>query len=360
MYLKTRFIQYISLIFLVWPFLALGQQVTNGVDSLVVKNQQAMVVLNYKTGCISYRFNNGVTLNNTIAYLNEVDAGYLATADCKSHQPTTAYFKDTIGSGVRLIVKHSGNEKGIILIQQILVYRDHPYLLVNLTATSSGDDGKLLETRDICPLALSPKQHGALFQPGAEPRVLDVPFDNDNWLDILERKWEGSTKLFSGTSYEFLAVYDNANLSGMVVGSLTHDFWKTGVVYRSAKQTGVIDFLKIFGGVSTADNPSLKPAFGGLNGTHDHAPHGTMLGRNVSSPLIYLCGLTDVRKAFIEYGKANVAINGRLAWKGYAPVYWNSFGVEGVLGHKGIMMPKDILKITDFIHSMNNFSQYSK
>ncbi|MBB5637092.1 hypothetical protein HDE68_003005 [Pedobacter cryoconitis] len=349
-----------SLLLLSLSFQGYTQQLSRTNDSLVVHNQTAKVTANFKTGSVSYYFDGGVVLSNTTAEINEIQTGLLSTGSCKLHQATTETFTDRIGKGIKLILTHSGNDQGITLIQQITLYQDQPYLFTDLKAVATRQE-QVLETRDISPLVVTPTQKGRLFQPGKQPRLLDVPFDNDNWVNILERQW-GNTDhtVFNGISYEYAAVYDNQTLAGLVMGSLTHDFWKTGIVYRAAKQTGLTDSLKIYGGAATEDNSSLKPAYGGLDGTHDHTSHGTMTGKMVSSPVIYLCGLKDVRKAFLAYGEANVSRNGKLEWKGSAPVYWNSFGVEGVLGNSGVMMPKDLGKITDFLQTLSNFNAYSK
>jgi alpha-galactosidase len=337
---------------------ARAQQITKYPDSLAVSTAEARVTVDYKTGYIAYHFNNGVVLSNTIAYLNDLNLGYLSTSGCKQHQAATDEFDNSSGKGVRIIIRHSDNDKGITLVQQVTLYQNRPYLLTNLTALSKD---RQLESRDICALAVLPRDQGSLLQPGTQPRFLDVPFDNDDWVNVLERKWEGQDKpVFSGISYEYSAVYDNAKLSGLVMGSLSHDFWKTGIVYRAGKQAGLIDSLKIYDGAATEDDPSLPHDYGGQDGTHDQAPHGTIKGNNISSSVIYLCGSADVRKAFVDYGNANVLLNGRSEWKGNAPVYWNSFGVEGVLGYEKVMMPPGVLKITDFIQTLGNFNKYSK
>lgn len=348
------------LLLLSLSFQGYTQQISRTNDSLVIYNKTAKVIANFKTGRVSYYFDGGIVLNNTTAEIQEIQAGLLSTGSCNSHLATTETFTDHIGNGVKLTFTHSGNIQGITLIQQITLYQDQPYLFTALKAVATRPE-QTLETRDISPLVITPTQNGSLFQPGKQPRLLDVPFDNDNWVNILERKWEGADKpVFNGISYEYAAVYDNQTLSGLVMGSVTHDFWKTGIVYRAAKQIGLTDSLKIYGGAATEDNSALKPAYGGLDGTHDHTSHGTIRGHMVSSPVIYLCGLKDVRKAFMAYGEANVSWNGKLEWKGSAPVYWNSFGVEGVLGNSGVMMPKDLGKITDFLQTLSNFNAYSK
>jgi len=356
---KRAVIKYLVPCLLLLSAAVSAQKVTKYDDSLVVSTGGSSVSVNYKTGRLNYRFGNGVVLDNTIAYVNELTDGYISTSACRVHQAATGEFENDLGKGIRVIIRHSGNDAGITLTQQVLVYQDHPYLLTNVTAVKGDGTTMELETSDICALAVLPQEKAKLLQPGAEPRFLDVPFDNDNWSHILERKWEPGKPAFTGISFEFASSYNNDDFSGLVMGSISHDFWKTGIVYRASAQKGVIDSLKIYDGAATADNPSLPPDYGGNDGTHDHAPHGTMKGKSVNSSFIYLCG-GDTRKGFVEYGNANALVNGKLSWKGNAPVYWNSFGVEGVLGYEGRMMPKDVTKIADFIQTLPNFNKYSK
>ncbi len=174
-------------------------------------------------------------------------------------------------------------------------------------------------------------------------------------MGVTERHWPDA----AGISYEFSALYDNTAFNGLVVGSLTHDCWKTGIIYHATNIKGQVDSLVVYGGAATPDVPSLPPAYGGKDGTHDHLPHGTLTGAAVSSPLIFLSGGIDIRATFTDYGRANALVNGSLEWKGNAPVYWNSFGVEGVLGYEKVMMPPGVAKISDYLHSLDNFSRWS-
>lgn len=294
-------------------------------DSLV--NKHVRVVADQHTGKVSYYFANGITLQNTIAAIEELSVGYINTGSFNKHHSSI--------SGNQLTITHEGGVP-FSLVQHITV--SDSSLLIDVSAMGSG-----LETRNITPLVAN------VSVPGNDLRILDVPFDNDNWVRVITPVWPKAT----GTSYEFSAVYDPHTMSGLVLGSVSHAFWKTGIVYAA-------DSLRVYGGAATLDNEALPPAHGGLDGTHDHAPHGTMKGDTVSSPLIYLSAGDDIRRAFVGYGRANVSLNGRLNWKGYAPVYWNSFGVEGVLGYSKVMMPTGVIRISDFIHTLPNFNKYAK
>ncbi|HTI11018.1 MAG TPA: hypothetical protein VL832_20750 [Puia sp.] len=358
----TRTIFLIS--FLLMQGLANAQTLREYNDSVVLSNSRVTVTLNTITGRLTYRFANGITLDNTIAYVEDIHAGLLSSTSFSQHPYSVDQLEDSLGKGIRVNIKHMDDGQPLYLLQHLTLYADQPYLLLDVEAGRSSSQGPLPETRNIAPLAVLPHQCSRLFIPGSEPRILDLPFDNDDWVGVVERKWgeDPSSKApkgpVSGISYECAAVYDNATMSGLVIGSLSHDFWKTGLAYRAAADKGTIDSFTVFGGAATPDNPSLPHAYGGQDGTHDHAPHGTMIGATVHSSLIYLCGL-DIRPAFKGYGEMNARLNGRLTWKGYAPVIWNSFGVEGVLGYEKVMMPPGVGKISDFIHTLDNFNKYA-
>lgn len=343
------------------PLWVQAQTVKEYDDSLTVSNQTVTVTVNRLTGKVNYRFSNGASLMNTVAYVEDLRLGRICSGELAEHLYGTEAVNDSIGAGVQINIRHTDKEHPLLLVQHIRLYKDLAYLSVDLEAVSKHGKTLQLETRNISPMAILPSQNGWAFMPGPEPRILDVPFDNDDWTPQLQRKWkEEGRKSITGIGYEFLSVYDNTGMSGMVMGSLLHDFWKTGIAYQAADQLGKIDSLNIFGGAATPDQPGLPLAYGGNDGTHDHAPHGTMTGASVKSPLVYLCGLNDLNQAFKGFGEALVKLNGRRTWKGYAPVYWNSFGVEGVLGYEHVMMPPGVSKISDFLYTLNHFNRYAK
>ena len=55
-------------------------------------------------------------------------------------------------------------------------------------------------------------------------RALYVPFDNDHFVT-----YNAMPLNSSATGYEVAAFYDNTTRAGLVVGSVTHDTWKSGV-----------------------------------------------------------------------------------------------------------------------------------
>ncbi|MBZ4189168.1 hypothetical protein K7B07_09715 [Niabella sp. 3A5MI-3] len=323
-------------------------------DSVVLHTTGCRITLNKTGGTISYHFANGTALLNTQVIFKDKIKGTVSSTAFAQHTVALNAFRDKTGAGSRVVFKHHGNIKGITLMQELRMYKDRPGLL--LTAEVQSTTGQPLESSYISPLAVLPETKGTVLIPGNAPRVLDVPFDNDNWVKILSTGWEQSHPP-SGTSYEFISLYDQEQLSGFVMGAVDHDFWKTGIRYGASASKGRLDSLIIFGGASTPDNTTLPVEYGGYDGTHDRVPHGAMKGARIVAPLVFMDAASDRTTAFEHYARANVRLNGSLQWKQPAPFYWNSFGVEGVLGYEKKMLPPDVPKIADYLAALPNFSK---
>src|ERR1700733_2558054 len=140
---KRPIIKYLIPCLLLLSGTVAAQKITKYDDSLVVSTGESSVSVNYKTGRLNYHFSNGVVLNNTIAYVNEIADGYISSSACRIHQAATGEFEDDFGKGTRIIVRHSGNDAGITLTQQVFLYQDHPYLLTNVTAVKG--DGTTMD-----------------------------------------------------------------------------------------------------------------------------------------------------------------------------------------------------------------------
>src|SRR5690606_13225602 len=203
-------------------------------DTLQFTGQQAKVTVSRLSGKVSYYFESGVQLRNTVAYVEDVRAGYLPSAGFSRHQVTATPVRDSFGAGTHVQVTHEDEHAPLRLIQHITIYETQPFLLISMEAVPASASGPLPETRHISPLAVLPEQQGRVTVPGKEPRILDVPFDNDNWVKVLARPWPDTpAHAVSGISYELAALYNRRTLAGLVTGSITHDCWKTGIAYRT-------------------------------------------------------------------------------------------------------------------------------
>src|ERR1043165_3932718 len=137
-------------------------------------------------------------------------------------------------------------------------------------------------------------------------RALIVPFDNDSFTFSYDAMPINNTSM----SYEVSAFYDNTTRNGLVVGSVTHDTWKTGVYFQGSNNR--LNVLNVFGGVTSSD-------------TRDVSEHGLVKGNAISSPTVFVGFGNDWRTVMEAYGDANAAITPKLVWSGGVPFGWNSW-----------------------------------
>jgi hypothetical protein len=161
-----------------------------------------------------------------------------------------------------------------------------------------------------------------------DPRVLRVPFDNDMFVSYDAAPLANDT----GTSFEVLAVYDNTSRNGIVVGSVTHDTWKTGVYYSAGSTK--LNAMNVFGGANDA------------TWTHDVVPHGAVVGNSIASPVMFVGFGADWRDELESFADANAAQVPRAAWDGGVPFGWNSWGViQTAITHD------KAVAVSDFLHT---------
>ena len=144
----------------------------------------------------------------------------------------------------------------------------------------------------------------------SDDRALIVPFDNDSFTFSYDAMPINNTN----TSYEASAFYDNTTRNGLVVGSVTHDTWKTGVYFQGSNNK--LDVLNVFGGETSTN-------------TRDVMSHGLVKGNTVSSPTVFVGFGADWRTTMEDYADANAAMAPKLAWNGGVPFGWNSWYAYG-------------------------------
>lgn len=139
---------------------------------------------------------------------------------------------------------------------------------------------------------------------------LQIPFDNDQWT---EPAFLSAGKLGRSTvSYEAAALFDEKSGAGLVVGSVEHDTWKTGIQLDALH--GSLQNFTVFGGIADA-------------GTRDNSPHGSVSGNELHSPRIFLGYFTDWRDGMTAYAKANADTVPPKESSADVPFGYNSWGV---------------------------------
>ena len=217
---------------------------------------------------------------------------------------------DAFGTGVRVSVKNEGG--GYTLWQNFYAYRTKSYVLLETVVESSA--GVL--TNYIAPIAAGTGGTDRVLNIGSaeDPRFLFVPFDNWDYARYRADKLMGA-----GESCEVTAVFDNASRRAVVIGSISHDAWKTGIRVKPGIGRGgdvpIID-LRVFGGLASGT-------------TRDTEPHGSLYDYQVYSPKIFLGFFEDWRDGMEEYGRANGIAAPPLAWDQGPPFGWNSWAAVG-------------------------------
>jgi hypothetical protein len=257
-------------------------------------------------------------------------------------EPSLTPLADRIGNGQQLIVRHSGLDGSPTLEQVFRVYDDRPVVLIELRAIAS----ESIQSNWIAPLIVDRKNDDAGLSAGrpvSDPRLLEVPFDNDDWQRLNARRLDGAGGS-SGTSFEFTTIFDLPSDRGWVIGSVTHDFWKTGIDFRSGSSPGRLDGFIVYGGAATSDKAGDKRLPQNPAGTHDVCPHGAMAGTTIQSPTIFVGFFSDFRDGLNEFGRVSAAIAPPLPWKDGPPFAWMSFGAVPDV------RLEDVIGASDFLH----------
>ena len=190
---------------------------------------------------------------------------------------------------------------GTLRVRWVLTLPDEADMLF-VRLFLEGDD--ILSSNYLCPVCIQ----GRTFPlPGAQsPRLLYVPYDNDKWIRYRAQEFQTC-----GTSYEVTAVYDDDTRNGYIIGSVTHDHWKTGIVTHGGY--GELSMLRAYGGAADA------------NTRDPWQRHGAVRGKTVASPMILIAYAEDFRKGLIAYGEVNARFAPPPAWEHGVIFGWNSW-----------------------------------
>lgn len=217
---------------------------------------------------------------------------------------------DGLGEGTTFTIVNRAEGKPKLL-QRVSMYEGKPYLVV--TAELQANQGTI-GTNHFDVIA---SKNPALDIP--DERILHIPFDNDMWFRFNSIALTTMKADEMQSSAEATTIYDNQSRNGVVIGSITHDTWKTAIDFRAT--LGHLSWFDVYGGISSPTDVKTT--------THDTVPHGVVSGATVRSPGIFIGYYDDWRSSLEAYGKANAAIQPPLSWSEGAPVGWNSWAAYG-------------------------------
>ncbi|MBD2867996.1 carbohydrate-binding protein [Paenibacillus arenilitoris] len=279
---------------------------------LTVSNGKYKITYNTEIGLAAYDWN-GKTVVKGIYASVQLDGKQLDSRKYEERVFTLGSVervKDGHGKGVKVTI--ANKQSGLPIMKQIYhIYDGLPYFLVSQQVESDS----VIGSNDMAPLVLNAKG-GIDIGSHSDNRVLIAPFDNDMWSRYQARTINTSLNNNNYVSSELTAIYDNGSRKGLVIGSVTHDTWKTGIYWSGSDDR--LNKLKVYGGFSSATS------------THDTIPHGIVTGKTLSSPQIMVGYYDDYRDGLEGFGMANAAVAPPLAFgKGVpkgVPVGWNSWG----------------------------------
>ena len=261
-----------------------------------VKNK---IIYNLKTGTYAIFFDGKETIKNAYAICK-------AGPVYDSRNYTTVVYSisnvnNKFGKGKLYTITHPGSNQ---LQQLFTVFPDKNYFIAELTLK-----GENAACNYMAPLIAD----NFVFDKKGDNRSLFVPFDNDMWVRYNAAEMQKA----NFTSSEVTALYNNDTYNGIVIGSLEHTLWKSGVQVTGASDTTLAE-LAVFAGYT---DPAI---------THDQLPHGNVPAINgiCSSPKMMIGYFDDWRNGMETYAKLNGIAEPKyiFSWKGAKPIGWNSWG----------------------------------
>ncbi|HTR40701.1 MAG TPA: hypothetical protein VMH87_03720 [Pseudomonadales bacterium] len=280
---------------------------------LAMSNANVTVNYNLSTGTANFYWQNS----------EKITGFYSVVSNSSAYIATTSYPNHSWGlvNGAEVVITNSGDNLPIMLQYFTLDQTDSFLASVSLSASTN------LQSNWMAPLVDS-TTGGVNLGVANDNRALFVPFDNDHSVSYNSESMNGSD-----TGSEVGAFYDNVSRNGLVVGSVTHDTWKTGVYWSGSNNS--LNQLQVFGGLAD-------------HWTWDVMPHGSVHGSVISSPQIFVGFNSDWRTAMENFANENALIAPKLAWAGGVSFGWNSWGVTN---YQGNISYDSAMAVADSIHT---------
>ena len=260
------------------------------------------VTVNETSGIADIVYDGKVLINNNEAEWGVEDdrQAFSTLSDIKIEQQP---LNDAFGSGTMLAVSGTADNARTTVTHTYYIYSNRDYILTDVKLTSNSE----LAINKIAPVRSSSTTQ--ILDAGSNLH-LSVPFDNDEWVRYETSKFGRTHR----SSYEVSALFNNDSRQGFVVGSITHDMWKTGIEITTKAEDKMTSISICNGAASKA-------------GTRDDDPHGTVRGNEVSSSKIMIGYFADWRRGMETYADLCATVHPRLPFAGAKPFGWNSWGV---------------------------------
>lgn len=253
---------------------------------------------------------------------------------------TEENINDAFGAGHKYTFTYTGQAGQPSLQQLFYFYPDKNYFLTEAYLLSE----QSTSSNYIAPVVT--ETPSAFLPANASNRVLSVPFDNDAWVG-----YSSFALSVDSVSFEVTSLYCGDTREGLVVGSVEHDTWKTGIRY-STSANRQLNRLECFGGISHRLTHDVDAS--------GSKPHGSISGTRLKSPKLLIGLFNDWRKGMETYAEANALVAPPRQWTKGNIFGWNSWGAMAEnLNFTGV------LDVSDYIstqlqpnHFTNNGTAY--
>lgn len=270
-----------------------------------VKKASAVKTLSQGKNRIAYDTSSGTAdfyINDKLVLANvyaEVQAPeIISSMDYSQRDVKEEKFTDQLGDGSLFTVTSSG--KGLPeMVQEYWFYAGQHFVLTRVSLNSD----KVISTNYMSPLK---SETSVQVLPAGKNYSLFVPFDNDKWVRYVAFPFNDVV-----SSHEVSVLFNEDSRQGLVLGSVDHNNWKTGVV--TATTGNQLNRVEIYGGFTYASS-------------RDVLPHGKIKGQKVQSPRMFVGNYQDWREGMNSFAKVNAGLHHRMKWPGGAPFGWNSWG----------------------------------
>lgn len=289
------------------------RSVTIRKGSITIQGRNVTVTYNRRTGTMDLLWHDGHQLRGIASGAQLADGRTLVTTGYMKHELITdgEASGDSRSTTIRKYTICSSGSGLPDLVQHIWIDGDKPWISIQAELDS---EASAVGTRHF-DAVLVRQPHAIELGQGAALRFLHVPFDNDMWFRYSATPLSSMTQGQTYSSGEVTAIFDNATRQALVLGSITHETWKTAIDVHVAG--GDVTDLDIYGGISSPT--------GVRTDTHDTVPHGIVRGEHVQSPRIFIGSFSDWRDGLEAFGRANAEIHAPLIWPQGPPVGWNSW-----------------------------------
>ncbi len=291
----------LAFVFAAQPVSALTTQLQNSGHLLVMSNVNVTVQYDLTNGTAAFYWQNLEIISSFYSGIGFTSGqGYIKGSNYTS-------WSWSIVSSDEVMITATGN--GHPTMMQYFTFDQSNSFLVRVEA-----DGINLSANWMGPVVVD-STGGVDIGSYGDDRALFVPFDNDDFVS-----YNAMSINSSDTGYEVAAFYDNVSRNGLVVGSVTHDTWKSGVYWNWGGSSNKLSQMNVFDGANSSSY------------THDVDPHGSVFGNSISSSTMFVGFGPDWRTTIEAFADENTAMVPKLTWTNGVPFGWNSWGViqEGI------------------------------